>query len=114
MDQTIFIVDDIVAHPGKGRELLALYRAKYAPGAVARGMVPDREIVAPPLWLDELSNRLLITWTVTGAPGWWGQAVQSRYDPSVEAFWAEAAPLIASRARYFGSAESDVEVLSHV
>lgn len=114
MDQTIYLIDDIVAAPGKGRELLALYRAKYAPGAMARGMVLDREIVAPPLWLDELSNRLLITWTVTGAPGWWGQAVQGRYDPAVEAFWAEAAPLIASRARYFGSAEADVEAISHV
>ena len=114
MDQTIYIVDDIVAAPGKGRDLLELYRRNYAPGARARGMVLDREIVAPPLWLDELSNRLLITWTVTGAGGWWSQAVQSRYDPSVEAFWEEADALVASRARYFGAAEADVEAISHV
>lgn len=114
MDQTIFIIDDIVAAPGRARDLLELYRTRYAPAALARGMVLDREIVAPPMWLDELSNRLLITWTVTGPGGWWGQAVQSRYDPAVEAFWPEAAPLIASRARYFGSAEADVEALGHV
>lgn len=114
MDQTVYIIDDIVAAPGKGRALLNLYRARYAPAAIARGMVLDREVVAPPMWLDELENRLLISWTVPGAGGWWGQAVQSRYDPSVEAFWAEAAPLIASRARYFGSAEADMEALSNV
>lgn len=114
MDQTVFIIDDIVAAPGQGRALLALYRARYAPGAASRGMSLDREIVAPPLWLEELSNRLLISWTVTGAPGWWGQAAQGRYDPSVEAFWAEAAPLIQSRERYFGGAAGDVEALSNV
>lgn len=114
MDQTVYIVDDLVAAPGKGRELLELYRLKYAPAARARGMVLDREIVAPPMWLDELSNRLLITWTVQGAGGWWGQGVQSRYDPSVEAFWREAEALISERARFFGSAEADVEGLNHV
>lgn len=114
MEPTIYIVDDIVAAPGKGRELLALYRSAYAPGAIARGMVLEREIVSPPVWLDELSNRLLITWTVPGAGGWWGQAAQSRFDPAVAAFWAQAQGLITQRARYFGSAEADVEVLSHV
>lgn len=114
MDQTIYMVDDIVAAPGKGRELLELYRSAYAPGAKARGMVLDREIVAPPMWLDELSNRLLITWTVQGAPGWWGQGVQSRYDPAVAAFWQQAEGLIAERTRYFGAAEADVEGISHV
>lgn len=114
MEPTVYIVDDIVALPGKGRELLELYRSEYAPGARARGMVLDREIVAPPMWLDELSNRLLITWTVHGAGGWWGQGVQSRYDPSIPAFWQKAAGLIAERSRYFGSDEANVEALSHV
>ncbi|MBS0477040.1 MAG: hypothetical protein JSR28_18065 [Proteobacteria bacterium] len=114
MGPTVYIIDDLVAAPGKGHELLGLYREKYAPAARARGMVLDREIVAPPLWLDELSNRLLITWTVAGAAGWWGQGVQSRFDPGVAAFWDEAAPLIASRARYFGTAEADIAEVTHV
>jgi hypothetical protein len=111
MGPIVYIVDDIVAAPGKGRELLALYRARYAPAAAARGMTLDREIVAPPVWLDELSNRLLISWTVPGAGGWWGQAAQSRYDPTVAAFWDEAASLIAERSRYFGAAEGDMGAL---
>lgn len=114
MGQTIYIVDELVALPGQGEALLAAYQADYAPGAAARGMVLDRIIVSPPLWLDEASNRLLITWTVEGAGGWWGQAVQSRYDPSVEAFWAGAAAMLESRNRYFGSAAADVAEIAHV
>ena len=114
MGQTIFIVDELVALPGQGQAVLAAYQARYVPGATARGMMLDRVIVSPPVWLDEASNRLLITWTVDGAGGWWGQAVQSRYDPAVEAFWAETTAMLVSRNRYFGSAAADVEEIAHV
>ena len=114
MGQTIYIIDEFVAAPGKGMELLAAYTEQYAPGAKARGMVLDRVIVSPPLWLDDGSNRLTISWTVEGAGGWWGQAVQSRYDPAVGAFWPSIEPLIVSRVRHFGAAEADVAEISHV
>lgn len=114
MEPAVFIVDELVSLPGKGRELLELYRYSYAPCAVARGMALDREIVSPPMWLDELPNRLLISWTVQGAGGWWGQAVQSRYDPDVQAFWDKAAPLIKSRNRFFGVSEADLGEVNNV
>lgn len=114
MNQTVYIVDEFVAKPGKGQELLAAYKARYAPGAQARGMLLDRVLVSPPLWLDEASNRITISWTVEGAGGWWGQAVQSRYDPAVGAFWPSIEPLIVSHNRWFGAAESDVAELSNV
>lgn len=114
MAETVYVIDDLVAAPGKGRELLEVYRSRYAPAAEARGMMLERIVVSPPMWLNELSNRLLITWAVDGAGGWWGQAMQSRYDPGVLQFWTDVAPLIATRNRFFGSAEADVESLSHV
>lgn len=108
MSQTIYLIDELVAAPGKGQDLLAAYKDRYVPGAQGRGMVLDRIIVSPPVWLEGASNRLTILWTVEGAGGWWGQAVQSRYDPSVGAFWPSIEPLIVSRERHFGAAESDV------
>jgi hypothetical protein len=114
MGQTVYIIDELVSAPGKGQELLAAYQARYIPGAQARGMVLERILVSPPVWLDEGSNRLTISWTVDGAGGWWGQAVQSRYDPTVGAFWAEIAPLTKERDRHFGAAEADIAELTHV
>jgi hypothetical protein len=114
MGQTIYIIDELIAAPGKGRELLAAYKDRYVPGAQARGMSLERILVSPPLWLDKASNRLTITWTVEGAGAWWGQAVQSRYDPSVGEFWSSIEPLVVSRARHFGACEADVAELSNV
>jgi hypothetical protein len=114
MGQTVYIIDELVSAPGKGKELLAAYQARYIPSAQARGMVLERILISPPVWLEESSNRLTISWTVEGAGGWWGQAVQSRYDPAVGAFWAEIEPLITARDRHFGAAEADIAELTHV
>ena len=114
MGQTVYIVDDLVSAPGQGQALLAAFRQRYVPGAKVRGMTLERIVVSPPVWLDEGSNRLLVTWTVEGAGGWWGQAVQSRYDPAVGEFWPSIEPLLASRSRHFAAAEADVEELSNV
>ncbi len=114
MGQTVYLIDDIVAAPGKGREVLETYRTGYAPAAEARGMKLEKIIISPPMWLDEASNRLTAIWTVEGAAGWWGQAVQSRYDPGVGAFWQSLGDRIVSRTRHFGGADADVEALSNV
>lgn len=114
MGHTVYVIDDLLAAPGKGRELLAAYRERYVPGGVARGMTLERVIVSPPVWLEEASNRLTILWTVEGAGGWWGQAVQSRYDPAVREFWTSNQDLIVSRTRHFGAADADIAELADV
>ena len=114
MGQTVYIIDEFVAAPGKGQELLAAYKDRYMPAAHARGMVLERIIVSPPMWLEDGSNRLTISWTVEGAGGWWGQAIQSRYDPGVAEFWPSIAPLLVSRNRHFGAAEGDLGEFSNV
>lgn len=111
---TIYCVDELLAKAGKGREVLSRYREEYAPAATARGMTLDRELVSPPMWLDEQANRLLITWRIAGAAAWWGVSSQSRFDPSVAAFWQSIDPLLESRNRYFASADADVAELSDV
>ncbi len=114
MGHTVYLIDDLLAAPGQGRKLLAAYHERYVPGGVARGMTLEKVIVSPPVWLEEASNRLTILWTVEGAGGWWGQAVQSRYDPAVAQFWASIQDLIISRSRHFGGAAADVAELTDV
>ena len=113
-DTTIYVIDEIVALPGRGRELLDAYRTRYAPGAEARGMTLDRILVSPPMWLDDDNNTLLITWTLKGAPAWWGMSFQARNDPAVADWWAEADEMIVSRNRYFATAEGHIAEITHV
>lgn len=114
MEPTIFIIDELIAAPGNGPALLAAYKERYVPGAQARGMVLQRIVVSPPLWLNEASNRLTAIWTVAGASGWWGQAVQARYDVAVGEFWPSIDGLIISRIRHFGAADEEMEQISNV
>lgn len=114
MAQSVFIVDDILAAPGQGKEVLAAYKARYVPAAQARGMALERILVCPPVWMDDQSNRVMAIWTVAGVGGWWGMTAQSRYDPQVSAFWAELSALIVSRQRHFATADEAVDEMCNV
>ena len=114
MTKTVYAIDELVAVPGKGRELLEAYKARYVPGAEARGMTLDQVLVSAPVLPEKESNRQTIAWTDEGAPGWWGQATQGRYDQAAGAFWHSVEGLIASRHRHFAAAEDDVAELCHV
>lgn len=105
------IIDELVALPGQGKGLLAAYMADYAPGARARGMVLERVLVSPPLWMDDQPNTLTIIWNVEGAAGWWGMRLAAGADPGATAFWQATADRLVSRARRFAAAPGDVETL---
>ena len=105
------IIDALVALPGQGKGLLAAYRADYAPGARARGMVLERVLVSPPLWMDDQPNTLTIIWNVEGAAGWWGMRLAAGADPGATAFWQATADRLVSRARRVAAAPGDVETL---
>lgn len=113
-ETTIYVIDELVALPGRGRALLDAYRERYAPGAAARGMTLDRILVSPPMWLDDDSNTILISWTLKGAPAWWGMSFHSRNDPTVADWWAEADEMIVSRNRHFATAEGDIAEITNV
>lgn len=104
----VYVVDRIIARHGCAQQLLEKYMADYAPGARRRGMVMESVLVSPPLWLDDESNELTITWTVLGAPGWWNMTRAGRGDNSVRQWWAEAESMIVERHRSMAVEASDI------
>jgi hypothetical protein len=114
MNATLYTTDEIVARPGQALAFLSAYMERYAPGARARGMTLERVLVSPPMWLEDQSNTLTITWTLPGTPAWWAMAMQGRFDPGVAAWWREADAMVVSRRRHFSAAQQDVEALTHV
>lgn len=113
-NETIYVMDELVARPGTARALLDAYMARYAPGARARGMTLERVLVSPPMWLEDQSNMITISWTLQGVPAWWQMTAMGRTDPAVTAWWEEADAMLVSRKRSFASADADVEALSNV
>jgi hypothetical protein len=111
----IFLIDELIAHPGQGRALLAAYRERYVPGAIARGLTLQHELVAPPVWLHDQSNILMFLWRIEGgAQGWWSARIASGRDLEVEAWWRDATELIESRTRRFLAAAAAIERLIDV
>ena len=116
--ETIYILDQITARPGKAKEVLAAYMDRYAPAAKEeRGMTLVSRLITPPMWLndqDDQGNTLVITWSVQGAPAWWNMSFHGRRNPAVAEFWKSIEPLIATRHRSFLSDIADVESLCNV
>ena len=114
MSAPVYVVDELVARPGEGKAVLDDYLERYAPSAKARGMTLGQVLVSPPVWLDDQSNTITITWTVPGAEGWWGMRLAASADSGVEAFWDAADARLLSRKRSFAAAPDDVEALCGV
>ena len=112
--KTIYAVDEIVPRPGEARAFLLAYMERYAPGARARGMTLERVLVSPPMWLEDQSNTLTISWTIAGVPAWWQMSMQARPDPAIAAWWSEVDHMVVSRSRNYMAALEDVEALSRV
>ena len=70
--ETIYILDQITAKPGKAKELLAAYMERYAPAAKEeRGMTLVSRWITPPMWMneqDDQGNTLFITWSILHVP----------------------------------------------
>lgn len=113
-DETIYVIDEMVAQPGMGRAVIAAYMERYAPGARARGMELDRVLVSPPLWLEDQPNTITISWILRSAAAWWQMTAAGRTDPDVAAWWNEADAMLISRRRSFAAADTDVEALCNV
>ncbi|MFC9551698.1 hypothetical protein ACFTWF_12680 [Rhodococcus sp. NPDC056960] len=113
-DPLVYIVDDMVVAPGRGRAFLAAYLECYAPGATARGLTLDRVLVSPPVWLEDRSNTVTVSWTVRGAREWWRQSLLARHDADVLRWWADADELLTSRRRTVSCSSVDVEAVTDV
>ena len=111
----VYVIDDLIARPGQGDALRRAYLDRYAPGARRRGMQLVHELVSPPCWLPDGSNRLLFVWTVPGPGGVWAMKHAGRQDPEVVAWWNEQAPtLLASRSRSICASPDDLSELGDV
>ncbi|MEU4314008.1 hypothetical protein [Nocardia sp. NPDC024068] len=110
----VYIVDRIVTRPGRAREFVDRYLAEYVPGAIERGMTLAQVLVAPPLWLDDRSNTVTVTWELDGPTGWWEMTWKGRPDPEPGRWWAGIEPLISRRTRESAAAAGDLAALSDV
>jgi hypothetical protein len=96
----VYVIDDLVAKPGCGEALLRAYLQRYAPGARARGMTLVQQLVAPPYWRPDATNRLLFVWSVAGPAGAWQMKHAGRQDAELAAWWTrEALEFVESRTR---------------
>lgn len=112
---TVFVIDDLLAKPGRGEALLRAYLEGYAPGARERGMTLLHQLVSPAYWLPDASNRLLFVWSVAGPAGVWRMKHAGRQDPELAAWWSEHAPrLVESRTRSICADAVDLARLADV
>lgn len=113
-DETIFVIDRIVARPGRGKALFDRYVQDYVPLATGRGLTLQHRLVSPPVWLEEQSNTLLFIWSVQGAGAYWGAEAIARYTPGTSDFWREIEPMVESRTRSVAAGADDMESLANV
>ncbi|MBH0120121.1 hypothetical protein ACWDUD_29575 [Rhodococcus sp. NPDC003382] len=113
-DETIYVIDRVVTKPGCARRFVEAYVAEYVPGGRRRGMTLDRILVSPPVWFDDDSNTVTITWTVDGVHSWWEMTRQSRRDPGLGEWWSGMDELIVERSRTMAAHADDVEGLNDV
>jgi hypothetical protein len=104
----VFVIDRVVTAPGCARPFVEAYLAGYAPGARARGMALRDVLVSPPIWWDDRSNVVTITWVLPSPLAWWQMTWQGRPDPTVGQWWKGIADLVVERTREVATAPDDV------
>jgi hypothetical protein len=113
-DGRVFVIDRVVTKPGCARRFVDSYLAEYAPGARSRGMTLCDVLVSPPIWSDDISNTVTITWTLPSAQALWEMTWQGRPDPALGEWWSWIGELVTERSRSFAAAADDVEGLCDV
>ena len=103
-----------MTRPGAPRRSSTRYLAEYAPGARARGMTLRDVLVSPPIWFDDQSNTVTITWSLPSAQAWWEMTWNGRPDPSSGQWWDGIGELVEERTRSVAAAADDVDRLCDV
>lgn len=112
--EKVYLVDRVVTEPGSARAFVDAYLAEYAPGGRSRGMTLDQVLVSPPMWLDEDSNTITITWSLDDVASVWGMIRAGRGDPGLAEWWSRMEPMIVERSRSMSAAAADIDGLSDV
>jgi hypothetical protein len=71
-------------------------------------------LISPPIWFDDRSNTVTITWSLPSAQAWWEMTWKGRPDTSIGAWWTDISALIAERTRSVAAAAADVDALCDV
>lgn len=111
---TIYVIDRVVTRPGCARKFVDRYLTEYAPGARARGMTLCDVLVSPPIWFDDQSNTVTITWSLPNAQAWWEMTWKGRPDPALGPWWDGIGVLVEDRTRSVAAAADDVDRLCDV
>jgi hypothetical protein len=110
----VYVIDRVVTHPGRARDFVDLYLAEYAPGARKRGMTLREVLVSPPIWFQDETNIVTVTWSLPSAQAWWEMTWQGRPDPTLGRWWAGIDELVSERTRTVAAAADDVDELCDV
>jgi len=107
MDE-VFVIDRVVTAPGCAQKFIDAYLAGYAPGAIERGMTMWDILVSPPIWFDDRTNVVTITWSLPSPQAWWQMTWQGRGDPALAQWWDSVAGLIVERNRSLAASPENV------
>ncbi|MCV7107743.1 MULTISPECIES: hypothetical protein [Mycolicibacterium] len=110
----VFVLDRVLTKPGQARAFVDRYLAEYAPGATERGMTLQNVLVSPPIWFEDQSNTVTITWSLPNPLAWWQMTWQGRPDPALGQWWSDVDALVLERSRTVASAAADVDALCAV
>ncbi|PBC43213.1 hypothetical protein CJ178_17890 [Rhodococcus sp. ACPA4] len=112
--EKIFVIDRILTERGCGKRFVDAYTTHYVPRAQRRGMTLTNILVSPPLWIEDETNIVTITWTVDGTSGWWKMTRQGRADQESSQWWERHSALTIERSRTMAADAADIEGLSDV
>ncbi|WP_396909001.1 Dabb family protein [Mycolicibacterium sp.] len=104
----VFVIDRVATAPGCARRFIDTYLAGYAPGARERGMTLRDVVVSPPIWFDDRSNVVTITWTLPSPEAWWQMTWRGRTDPRIADWWDSITDLVVERTRSIAAAAENV------
>lgn len=110
----VFVIDQVVTRPGCARRFVDAYLAEYAPGARQRGMTLRDVLVSPPIWFDDDTNTVTITWTLPDVRAWWEMTWKGRPDPALGEWWSRIGEFVQERSRSFAASADDVDDLCDV
>lgn len=113
-DGWVYVIDRVVTKPGCARRFVNTYLAEYAAGASSRGMTLHDVLVSPPIWSEDLSNTVTITWTLPSPQAWWEMTWKGRPDQALGEWWSGIGELVAERSRSVAAASDDVDGLCDV
>ncbi len=114
LDMEIYCVDRFIVKPGEGREFLDYYLNGFKEKAEGYGMVLKSTMISPPVWLDNASNTIEVTWAIAGFNGWAAMVNASRYDSETLSWWREVRSKVLEQDRSYYAKEEDMEVINNV